>query len=160
MCGGKDRFIVWADKTGSGVYNAVRRAPTSTLLVNPVYDLSRAIEISSKLIGVIEKTHREPELFGRAYNVYSLLLAQKGLSLGLLGKFKEGEALCEKGFRFAHRINHLPSIGFVEMCYSFLFNIKADGRNILKHAEQGIKHFEEAGASVVIALATLLLGAG
>ena len=135
-------------------------APIGSLLVNPTYDLSRAIEISSKVIGVIEKTHREPELFGRAFNVYSLLLAQKGLSIGLLGNFKEGEALCEKGLRFANLINHLPSMGFVEMCYSILFNIKGDGRNILKHAEQGIKHCEEAEASVVKALATLSLGAG
>lgn len=109
---------------------------------------------------MIEKTHRESDFFGRPFNVYVELHGHAGMSLAYLGRFKEGETLCEKGLRFAHDINHLGSLALVEYSYGRLFSLKGDGVNAIKHSKNCIKYCEEGEAPVLLPGSLYVLGIG
>ena len=113
-----------------------------------------------RLIRLLEKTHKESEFFGRPFNVYPELLVYYGLSLANLGKFKEGEVYCEKALNFAHRMNHLSTLGIIDFFYSWLFVVKGDGENIVRHARNSIKYLEEGGFPLVLPTAWYMLGKG
>ena len=71
-------------------------------------------DVAPRVIALLEKTHREHESFGLQMNPYSALQVMHGACLGALGKFADGERLCEKGLSFAREISHLFSIAFAE----------------------------------------------
>ncbi len=123
-------------------------------------DCIKAVDIASKVIHVIEDNKRESDFFGRPFNVYVELHGLCGFSLALLGKFKEGEAMCKKGLRFAKDIEHLPSIASSEFLLGALFNIKGDGKNTIKHGEAAIEYCTVAGVDLFLPLINLFLGCG
>ena len=84
-------------------------------------EFRKIVNMAPRIIDSLEKTQREHEFFGMAINVYSTLQGCYGFSMGALGEFAEGEQLCEKALSFAHKINHLLSIGVAEFFYAFLF---------------------------------------
>ena len=88
----------------------------------------KIVNIAPKVIALLEKTQREHEFFGLPLNVYSVLQAYYGYSMGALGEFAEGEQLCEKALSFAHKINHLFSIGIAELCMGFYSILRETGK--------------------------------
>jgi len=123
-------------------------------------NLRELVNIATKTIALFEKTQREHEFFGLAANPYSTVQAFCGLSTGALGKFAEGERLCEKALSFAHKINHLYSIGTTELAYGVLFLFKGDGENVIKHFQSCIEYLEKSQAANFLPLAWAYLGWG
>jgi class 3 adenylate cyclase/tetratricopeptide (TPR) repeat protein/ribosomal protein L40E len=120
----------------------------------------KIVNMAPKVIKSLEKIQREDEFFGLPVNIYSALQAVYGYSLGSLGEFTKGEQLCEKALSFAHRINHLFSIGSAENRYGFLFVIKGDGKNAVKHLQSSIEYFEKSQAVIHLPTAWSFLGYG
>ncbi len=106
-------------------------------------DFEKFVDISSKAIDLLEKTKKEAESFGRPANAYSFLCATSGFAMGQLGKFNTGEIFCEKGQRFASKIDHLFSIALVETFYGFYFCTKGHGALALQHAKESINLMEK-----------------
>jgi len=123
-------------------------------------EFRKIVNIAPKVIDSLEKNQREHEFFGVAANVYSTLQALYGCGLGLLGKLAEGESLCEKALSFAHKINHLISIGVAELVYGFLLVFKGDGKNVVKHYQDSIEYLEKSRALFYLPQAWSGLGFG
>ena len=122
----------------------------------------KTVQVAPKVIALLETSHRESDSFGGPYNfnLYSALSAYYGLSVGLLGDFKKGESLCEKGFRFACDIDNAYSIGFAELMYCWLFTIKGDGENAIQHSQNAIRYAEQGQIIPLLGLARMQLGYG
>jgi len=120
----------------------------------------KVAEVAPRVLALLESTQRESESFGRGLNVYSALLANYGTAMGTLGNFEEGEALCEKGLRYAREINDLYGIGLVEFYYSNLFLVKGDGEKLIEHSQEAIRYGEETQMVAILGLAWTSLGYG
>jgi len=92
--------------------------------------------------------------------LYSALSAYYGNATGLLGNFKEGEALCEKALRFVQNTDNLYSLGFVELMYGLVYIAKGDGENAVNHLQKAVAFGEEGQIIPVVSLASGLLGWG
>ncbi|MGD0661149.1 MAG: hypothetical protein ABSD38_24055 [Syntrophorhabdales bacterium] len=121
---------------------------------------TKIVDIAPHVIALLEKTHREHESFGLPVNAYSALHAFYGQAMGGLGEFTEGERLCEKSLSFAREINHLFSIGQVEVAYGIFFAQKGDGENAVKHFRSAIECFEKSHARIILPLTWGWLGWG
>jgi tetratricopeptide (TPR) repeat protein len=138
-------------------------APVSVGLCNSYFwegEFRKVVNIAPSVIVFLEKTQREHEFFGSHLNIYALLQGYYGYSLGFLGRFAEGEHLCEKALSFAQKINHLFSIGAVESFYGNLFATKGDGKHAVKHLQSSIGFFEKSQAVMLLAQAWTMLGCG
>jgi class 3 adenylate cyclase/tetratricopeptide (TPR) repeat protein len=123
-------------------------------------EFRKIVNIAPRIINSLEKTQREHEFFGLSVNAYSTLQALYGCSLGFLGGFAEGEQLCEKALSFADKINHLFTIGMVELFYGTLFMTKSDGKNTVKHFQSSIDFFEKSQAVIFLPQSWSSLGYG
>ena len=120
----------------------------------------KTAEVAPKVIAIIESTGRQAESFGWGYNVYAALHSMYGIAMSRLGDFKQGEALCEKGLRFALEIKDLYCIGFVEFIYAGICATKGDGGKAITHAENAVRHLEETQFLTVLGMAQYTLGSG
>ena len=120
----------------------------------------KVVNVAPTVINSLEKTQREHDFFGSPVNIYSALESLYGCSMGGLGEFDEGERLCEKGLSFAHKINHLVSIGSAEIWFGTLFIFKGDGKNAVKHFRSSIEFFEKSQGAIYLPIAWSLLGFG
>jgi predicted ATPase/class 3 adenylate cyclase len=102
----------------------------------------KVVEVAPSIIEKIEKTGRQADYFGRPFNTYSVLLAMYGASVGLLGHFEEGEALCEKAVRLAREVDNRMSIALAEGFYGPLFTFKGDVQRALEHFQEALKYAE------------------
>ena len=123
-------------------------------------EFRKIVNVAPRVINLLEKTRREHEFFGSPANIYSALQSMYGYSLGFLGEFTKGEQTCEKALSFAHKINHLYSIGIAELNYGILFSIKGDGKNTVKHTHSSIESLEKSQAVIYLPTAWNHLGLG
>ena len=123
-------------------------------------DPLKMVEAAPKVLALIEKTQKETEFFGRPLNTYSALHAHCGHAMAMLGRFEEGEALCEKALRSALKVNSIYSMGWAEVNYSYLYMHRGDGENTVGHAQKAISHLDEAQALIIMGLARTVLGMG
>jgi class 3 adenylate cyclase/tetratricopeptide (TPR) repeat protein len=106
-------------------------------------DFSKIIEVAPKVIALLEKTQIESVSFGRGEVIYSTLLSSYGYAMGCLGKFQEGQALCEKGLRYALERDNLNCLAMVESFYGWIFADRGDGENAVEHFRNAIRYCEE-----------------
>jgi tetratricopeptide (TPR) repeat protein len=123
-------------------------------------DCKRAVDIASKVIHTIEDNKREPDFFGRPFNVYAELHGLCGLAYAFLGRFDEGIASGTKALRFSKDIENLPSRASSEFLLAGLFSIKGDGKNAIQHGKAAIEYCTAAGTDLFLPLANLYLGCG
>jgi len=102
----------------------------------------KAVEVAARCVALLEKTHREADYFGRPFNTYSAFLAVQGMSLGLEGHIKEGEALLEKSLRFAHGVDNWYSLAFAGAFYGDLSAFRGDGKRALEHFREAMHYCE------------------
>jgi len=123
-------------------------------------DFTKTVQVAPRVLALLERTGRESESFGVAFNfnAYSALSSYYGQAMGFLGDFEEGEALCDKGLRFAQRINNLYSVGFAEMMYGLLLFVKGDGKRAAEHLHHALTCGEEGEVIPVIGMACGWLG--
>jgi len=111
---------------------------------NMACEYFKTIEATPRIIALLEKTQKESESFGRGYNIYSTLLATYGCATAWVGNLEEGKALCDKGLRFALKINDLFSLVLIELYYGWVCNQKGDGKDGVKHCQNALKYADEA----------------
>jgi tetratricopeptide (TPR) repeat protein len=127
-----------------------------------VGEYSKVIHIAPKVLALLQRAHRETDVFGEPFNfnLYSALSVYCGHAMSVLGNFKEGEALCEKGLRFALAMDNLYSIGFAEVMYGFIFLYRGDGAKAVEHAKMAISYGEKAQIVPMVSMAWGVLGWG
>jgi len=123
-------------------------------------DFFKVAEVAPNVIDLLEKMHKEKEYTSGPFNFYSTLCAGCGYAMGMLGRFEEGEVLCEKGLRSALQLNHLLSLGWAEFMYGWLFIAKGDGENTLQHLQESVRYLEETGFIALLGHAWSGLGWG
>jgi tetratricopeptide (TPR) repeat protein len=74
------------------------------------------------------------------------------------GNFDQGQKLCEQALSFALKINHLPTLAYVEMCYGGVLLLKGDGRNAVKHIQGAISYAEESQTVVLLGVLWTFMG--
>jgi class 3 adenylate cyclase/tetratricopeptide (TPR) repeat protein len=120
----------------------------------------KASDFAPKVIDLVEKAHRESDLFGAPFHTYSLLCAYYALSLAMLGNFEKATEYFKKGLRAASSINHLASLGAAEAMFGLMLIIKGDGTNAIKHFQNSIRYFEESKTVLIFAVTWSGLGSG
>jgi class 3 adenylate cyclase/tetratricopeptide (TPR) repeat protein len=125
-------------------------------------EYEKIVQVAPKVLALIEKTHRESESFGVAFNfnIYAALSSYCGQAMGFMGNFKEGEALCDKGLRFVQQMDNLYSLGFAEIMYGLVYIVKGDGNNAVEHLQKAVAYGEEGQIIPVMSLASGALGWG
>jgi tetratricopeptide (TPR) repeat protein len=123
-------------------------------------DLTKIVDIGGKAIHLLEEHHLEKDFFGMGLSVYSAICSYYGVSLGWMGRFKEGTDVVEKGFRNACEINDKFEMGFTQLMHSSITYLAGYGDNTIMHAQKAIKTFEEAEISIALDVAWSALGAG
>jgi tetratricopeptide (TPR) repeat protein len=122
--------------------------------------VQQASDFAPMVIDLLERAHRESDLFGAPFHTYSLLCAYYALSLAMLGNFIKATAYLKKGLGAASAINHLASLGVVEAMFGLMFIIKGDGTNAIKHFQNSIQYFEESKTVLIFAVSWSGLGSG
>jgi len=123
-------------------------------------DCSKMIDVASKVIPLLEETQRQSESFGRP-NPYCTMLGWYACALDMLGDFREGQKVREKGLRFALEIKDLDALSLAEMIHGMSLVIhKGDGENGVKHLQNCIRYCEEGQLLVVLSCAQWGLGWG
>jgi len=153
-------------------FNAAEKIQDIELMAPTAFDLCssyavagkfyKVIEVAPGVLTLLEKKRVESKFISGPFNfnLYSAIAAYCGISTGFLGNFKEGETLCEKGFRFACDIDNAYSIGFAELMYCWLFTIKGDGVNAIQHSQNAIRYAEEGQIMPISVFAMNHLGLG
>ena len=100
------------------------------------------VAVAPRVIEKIEKTGRQSDYFGRPFNTYSCLMGLYGIAMGWLGRFEEGEAICEKAVRFAREIDNRYSLAMTETYYGGVLTIKGDAQRALEHLQEGVRYGE------------------
>jgi len=106
-------------------------------------DYLKIVELSQRAIALIEKTGSETELFGEPYNIYAALLSLNGHARAYLGDFEVGQDMCEKGLRIAEESGKSYDLALSEFRSGFLFSVKGDGANAVKHLQKSAKLWEQ-----------------
>ena len=120
----------------------------------------KVTRMAPNVLDLLEKTQKQYESFGKGMNLYSALLASYGHALGHLGNFQEGQALCEKGLRFAIEIDDHYCMAWAEFMYGFDFDTKGDGKNAVEHLQRCIRYTDEAQFFVILGQARAALAWG
>jgi tetratricopeptide (TPR) repeat protein len=117
-------------------------------------------DTAPKVLAALEKTHREKDFFGTRYNVYSGVCAHCVYSYGMLGRFKEGGYVYEKGLHFALDLDQPYGLAFLELAYGALMNNMGNGEKAIEHLRKSIRYSEEAQAVYMLGPSWGWLGQG
>lgn len=123
-------------------------------------DFRKNIEVASKGIALMEKTHTESVYsggFGNE-NVYCTLLGLSCSSLALLGEFEEAKVLAEKCLSFARKLDNKASIGLAFHFYAQPLWMLGDSKNSAKYLKQAISYFEKLDNTVLLSAAVAQMG--
>jgi tetratricopeptide (TPR) repeat protein len=123
-------------------------------------DVAKVVDIGGRAIHILEEHHLEKDLFGMGYSPYILICIYYGVSLGYMGRFKEGTEVIEKGYRNACEVNDKFMKGFAQMFHSIVAQLAGYGNDTVTHAQEAIKILEEAEISISLECAWFLLGGG
>ena len=82
--------------------------------------------------------------------MYSDLLGIYGLSLGLIGNFKDGETWLKKALKHAQQIEHIYSIGWIESHYGNFCSHKGEIKKSLEHMKNALECFKKSKANAYL----------
>ena len=123
-------------------------------------DYFKMIDVASKTIALLEETQRQSESFGKP-NPYSALHSSYAQAMEMMGDFKEGQNLYEKGLRFALEIKDLTALSILEANHGLdLVLYKGDAENGMKHLQNCIRYCEEGQILILLGIAWTGLGFG
>jgi tetratricopeptide (TPR) repeat protein len=105
------------------------------------------------VIDLLEKTNKQSNFFGQPYNVYAYICALSGQSIGCVGDFTKGIALCEKGLQYASELNDNLTLGFCEYMYGALLNLKHDFKPAVTHLLNALSYFAKVKFKAMLGLA-------
>jgi tetratricopeptide (TPR) repeat protein len=96
-------------------------------------EVSKICEVAPKCIELIERTGTQLELFGRPYNIYPVLRAAYGSSMGVMGNFGAGERILEDCREFARQISSPYTLALIETYHGAFYSYKGDNEKIVEH---------------------------
>ncbi len=118
------------------------------------------IDMASKVIALLEETQRQFESFG-TINPYSTMHTYYAIAMNMLGDFRGGQNLYEKGLGFALEIKDINALSLLEFCQGMCLVIhKGDGENGIKHLQNCIRYCEEGQILVFLGMTQWGLGWG
>jgi tetratricopeptide (TPR) repeat protein len=123
-------------------------------------DIRKNIEVASKGIALLEKTHRESMYsggFGNE-NVYCTLLGLSGSASALLGEFEQSKAFLDKCLSFARKLDNKASIGFALHFYAQPLWMLGDGKSAARYYKQAISYFEKMDNTLLLSGAVAQMG--
>jgi tetratricopeptide (TPR) repeat protein len=123
-------------------------------------DMASLIDIADKILPVIAKARRQRETFGRPLVVYSSIQSMKGYAMASLGDFPGGESFFAEALSLATELNHLATIGSVELKYGWFFGLKGEAQACVDHSRQGVRFFEQIKFMLWLGLAYIGMGQG
>jgi tetratricopeptide (TPR) repeat protein len=123
-------------------------------------EVRRVAEIGGKVLALLEESQRQSETFGWGFTVYAAMCAAQGGALAALGDIRKGEALFEKGLRYAQEMDDPHSIGWVQLCYGAFCMAKGDGEKAVELSRSSIRHLEETQFLTVMGPPWVFLGVG
>jgi class 3 adenylate cyclase/tetratricopeptide (TPR) repeat protein len=103
----------------------------------------KVTDLASKVVEVLERSHRQADYFGRPYNVYTMLLTQQATCSWRMGNFEQGETLFDKAFDFAFKIKDLFCLGLLELNRGWEFVLRGEAQAAIEHFEDSIRYCEE-----------------
>jgi len=152
-------------------FQAAERTGDVVLMATNCYELGQAcmvmgapariVEVSPRVLDLLEKAHLEKRSdLGKYYNfnLYSVITAAYGLSLGFLGDMEKGLALCQETCRFAEEVGNVYSVAVVEWLCSLLLLIKGGAKGAIEHVEKAIRSSEQGQMFTMLWMAPTSLG--
>jgi tetratricopeptide (TPR) repeat protein len=118
----------------------------------------KIVDVAQDVIDLIEKAGRRTDFFSFFVNPYSTVCSLCGSGMGLLGNFEEGRIILNKGLRTASEINHLITLGLVELHYGFFFWGRGEWESAKEHFQKCIKYSEESKYSILSGFSWGFLG--
>jgi tetratricopeptide (TPR) repeat protein len=118
----------------------------------------KIVDVAQDVIDLIEKAGRKTDFFSFFVNPYSTVCSLCGSGMGFLGNFEEGKIMLDKGLRTASEINHLLTLGLVELHYSFFFWGRGGWEAAKAHVQKCIKYSEESKYGILSGISWSFLG--
>jgi tetratricopeptide (TPR) repeat protein len=118
------------------------------------------LDVTAKIIPLIEGSNRLSEGFGRPGSTYSVLCSFAGQAMGQLGQFEEGVALCERSRRYALGDSVAGTLAFCEMTLANIFLVKGDGETAVAHAQCALEASERSDATLLLGFIKAISGQG
>ena len=104
---------------------------------------NKVIDISTRVINLIEKTQMKAETFGGPSNVYSALMVVRGYSRGMLGDFQEALVDCSRAIENAISYENTPVQGISEYYLAMVFLSRGDWKNAKVHLQKSVNICEK-----------------
>ena len=113
----------------------------------------KAIDISTRVTSLIEKSQMQARTFGGPSNVYSALMFVRGYSKGMLGDFEVALANCEGAIKNAITHDNKPAHGISEYYLGMVFLNRGDWKTAKVHLQNSAKLCEKTSFIQWLALA-------
>jgi class 3 adenylate cyclase/tetratricopeptide (TPR) repeat protein len=120
----------------------------------------KQVEVSQKVVNLIEKAEKVNESFGTGLNLYSLLNGYVGFANGMLGRFEKGKLFLDKGINFASEISDKTVLGHLQYLYGWICLVEGAGENTIAHFQKSIRFIEEVKYFAILSTALTGLGWG
>lgn len=121
-------------------------------------DYHRMNHFGSVITNLIEASGNQTEFFGLHWNPYSYLLALRGISTAMCGDFRHGEKLLQQALSSALKMDHLSTLGRVELVYGCMLALKGDGQRAAAHFQDAIRNMEKSQTVYFLGAAWAWLG--
>ena len=123
-------------------------------------NFARVVEVASKAVAILERTHRESMYSGGwgNENAYCTLLSLSGCARALLGQFEQAKTTLKKSLTFARRTNNLADIAIALHFYAHPFWMMGDGKTAARVHREALSYIENMENSMLLAGAWSQLG--
>jgi tetratricopeptide (TPR) repeat protein len=119
---------------------------------------NKVIDISLRVAGLIEKIERKSDFINTPFILYSFLLGVCGMALAMLGDFKKGKMVSEKGLNHAVKSGHKMTLAFNELQHTSVLVLKGDGQEAMGHCQNTIKYSEDIKWPTILSQGWTVLG--
>jgi len=120
----------------------------------------KQVEVSHKVVNLVEKAEKMNESFGTGLNLYSLLNGYVGFANGMLGRLKKAKLFLDKGVHFASEIGDKTVLGHLQYLYGWIFLVEGVGEKTIEHFQESIRFIEEVKYFTILSTALTGLGWG
>ncbi len=102
------------------------------------------IQVATRIVDAVENAGRESDYFGGMTNIYSVIKAFVGYSMGVMGDFTNGLAVCENALAGAVRSAGPETTGVCEVQLGSLHLLKGSHELAFNFIGDGFRHLQEA----------------
>jgi class 3 adenylate cyclase/tetratricopeptide (TPR) repeat protein len=121
-------------------------------------EYKKAIDITFRVINLIEKAQKQADTFGGPANVYSGLLADCGYCKSMQGDFQEALMLCDRALKNATSFGNVPGQMASEYYSGIVYLNRGDWKTARVYLQKGIRLCEKLSFLLPLAMAWSGLG--